>query len=298
MLGRLKAYWFTMLAACGRIGFGPTDPAGDASDGDGSTVVDARVPCTGPFGAAQLVPNVNSVAQDWGGHLTEDRLELYFGSTRLGAPDLFVARRPTPTAPFDAPIRLDTLSTTSRDDNPFVSADGLTLWFDSNNDVMITTRATTSDAWGTAMPVPELNSADDDVAVALTADGLSIYVTSGRPGGAGGYDLWTARRSATDQPFPALVPTVPPNTSAFECCAYVAPGGTELWYTAGAGIRVIQRDAATGLTSGTPTTHTLNTPDNEIDVFGTIDGEVIGFSSDRLGGGGSYDLYLMERSCP
>lgn len=289
-----------MLAACGRISFESVDRAHDASD-DGPPGVDARIPCTGPFSAPQIVPNVNSTAQDWGGHLTDDRLELYFGSTRLGSSDLFVARRTTPTDPFGAATRLDTLSTTNADDNPFVEADGLTLWFESNNDIMIATRATTGDAWGTAIPAPNVSSADDDVAAYLTSDSRSIYVTSGRPGAAGGYDLWTAQRSDRSQPFPALVPAGAVNTSAFECCAYVPPGGTELWFTNplnGSEIGVIQRDPATGLTSGTMTPSALlNTGAHEIDVFGTTDGEVIGFSSDRPGVG-SYDIYLMERSCP
>jgi hypothetical protein len=293
---------FIVLAACGRVGFDARDLARDASDGDGA---DARVPCAGPFGPPQLIPNVNSTANDWGGHMTEDRLELYFGSDRSGgtSTDLYVAKRARTSDEFGTPVRLDDLATVDPDDNPFVTADGLTLWFDSNGEIFSARRATTSDPWGPASIVPSLNSVNEDVAPALSEDELMMYVASRRTPTLGDYDVWLSQRASTGDVFPAPIKlTGAINTAAFDCCVWIRSGGTELWFTATPvlnEIQVIQRDPVTGMTSGTPVTNPLfDSPENDVDVFGTPGDEVIGFSSNRPGGIGTFDLYFVQRSCP
>jgi hypothetical protein len=67
-------------------------------------------------------------------HLSPDGLTVYFSSTRssgTGA-DLYVATRPSLTAPFAAPLRIDELSTASNDVDPWVSQDGRTIFFASD----------------------------------------------------------------------------------------------------------------------------------------------------------------------
>ena len=301
----MRALWLVVLVACGRVGFDAVDQVRDASEVE-ADVVDGRVPCTGPFGAPQLIPNVNSAANDWGGHLTEDRLELYFGSDRAGggtSTDVYVATRERVTDPFGIPVRLDDFVTTNADDNPFVTADGLSLWFDSSSEIVVATRATTRDSWGPAVTVSSVSSPMEDVAPALSADGLMLYLASRRTGTTGDYDVWLSARGSTAEMFPApskLAGAI--NTAGFDCCAWVSSNGMELWFTATPfmnEIHVIERDPITGVTSGTPITNPLfDSADKDVDVVGTLDGEVIGFSSDRPGGVGAFDLYVVERSCP
>ena len=66
--------------------------------------------------------------------------------------------------------------------------------------------------WSTPVNLgPLVNSPLDDNRPAISKDGLSLYVTSGRPGGVGGLDIWVSRRATVDDPWgPAqnLGPTV------------------------------------------------------------------------------------------
>ena len=56
-------------------------------------------------------------------------------------------------------------------------------------------------AWSAPINVgPPLNTQSNDTYPILTADGLTIYFTSDRPGGLGGDDLWVSRRESTDSP--------------------------------------------------------------------------------------------------
>jgi len=55
--------------------------------------------------------------------------------------------------------------------------------------------------FGTAVPVPELNSGYRDTRTAIRSDGLELFLTSSRPGGFGGIDLWVSTRVSTDDPW-------------------------------------------------------------------------------------------------
>ena len=57
-------------------------------------------------------------------------------------------------------------------------------------------------AWSAPINVgPPLNTAYNDMYATLTADGLTVYFTSDRPGGLGGEDLWVSRRESTEAPW-------------------------------------------------------------------------------------------------
>ena len=45
---------------------------------------------------------------------------------------------------------------------------------------------------------PGINSAAIDAVPSVSADGLSLFLASMRPGGLGGFDLWVATRATTD----------------------------------------------------------------------------------------------------
>lgn len=69
---------------------------------------------------------------------------------------------------------------------------------------------------------------DDDPS--LTDDLLEIFVSSGRPGGPGLEDVWTATRSSRDGPWgaPTVVPVV--NSVVNENAPVIAPDGLSLWF--------------------------------------------------------------------
>jgi hypothetical protein len=96
------------------------------------------------------------------------------------------------------------------DVQPDISPDGLTLHFASWNrpgveggsDIFRATRAHPEDPFD--LPVrleAPVNSGFRDSTPHLSQDGLTIYFSSDRPGGMGGWDLYQASRASTDLPF-------------------------------------------------------------------------------------------------
>ncbi|HEY1556425.1 MAG TPA: hypothetical protein VGF94_16435 [Kofleriaceae bacterium] len=107
---------------------------------------------------------------------------------------------------FSAPVQLVTTIINNYNDDPFVTADQLVLYFNASGgaseDVYAATRASTGDAFGTPVIVPSLSSAADDSKVSITRDGLDAVIASELSGSAGGaLDIWEATRAATDDPF-------------------------------------------------------------------------------------------------
>jgi hypothetical protein len=107
----------------------------------------------GVFGVAQLVPGVNSDADDGQPNLRRDGLEIFFYSTRpvagaLGGPDLYSAARASVSEPWSTPVNLGpNVNSIAGDTRPSLSWDGTTLYFgstrsggDGSNDIYVTTR--------------------------------------------------------------------------------------------------------------------------------------------------------------
>jgi Tol biopolymer transport system component len=116
--------------------------------------VSTRASVQYPWGTpVNLGPEINTGALDQLGSISADGLVLYFDSG-FG---LITATRATTDAPWGsrALVRFPPGSTRYADANPVISADGLELFFSSCLDnkylwqLWVTTRATTSDPWGT-----------------------------------------------------------------------------------------------------------------------------------------------------
>jgi Tol biopolymer transport system component len=110
---------------------------------------------------------------------------------------------------FGEPTNLGSVVNSSAyDEAPSVSADGLTLYFNSNRpggygafDLWMTTRPTKEDPWGQPENLgPKVNSSDREGGASISADGLSLYFNSTRPGGYGPVlwgDIWMTERATT-----------------------------------------------------------------------------------------------------
>jgi hypothetical protein len=48
---------------------------------------------------------------------------------------------------------------------------------------------------------PPINTSSADLSPAISKDGLSLYLTSNRPGGSGGFDLWVSERGSREAPW-------------------------------------------------------------------------------------------------
>jgi hypothetical protein len=80
-----------------------------------------------------LLATINSARyQSADGFITESGLELYFSSTRAGSSDLYVARRASTHSAFGPPEALADLNTEWEERMPWLSPDGQSLYFSSN----------------------------------------------------------------------------------------------------------------------------------------------------------------------
>jgi len=170
--------------------------------GDYDLCVTARSEPNKPWGVpVNLGSLVNSQYMDTSLSISADGLSLYFSSTRpggYGGGDIWVTTRPTTEDPWSAPVNLGTTINTSLSDfSPYITPDGLTLFFVSNrpgygnNDIWVTTRLTKEDPWGEPVNLgPTLNTSFLEDAPRLSSDGSTLYFVSDRPGGSGGPDLW------------------------------------------------------------------------------------------------------------
>jgi len=190
-----------------------------------------------------LGPTVNSGSHDWGPSLPADGLELYLESRRPdgeGSTDLWVTTRDTRGDEWGTPVNLGaTVNTSNWEEDPSISADGLSLYFSSNRpggsgnvDLWVTTRETVHDEWVSPVNLgPTVNSAFHDGGAAISSDGLDLYFVSNRPGGSGFFDLWVTTRATTDDDWGEPVNIGPPvNSSVGEWHPNISADGLLLFF--------------------------------------------------------------------
>ncbi len=261
-----------------------------------------------------LGPTVNSSARDVIPSISADGLTLYFSSDRSGGYggfDLWVATRETISDPWDAPVNLGpTINTSSEDGTPCIMADGLTLYFYSDRsggygawDIWLTTRETTEDEWGTPINLGStVNSPYRDVAPSITADGLSLFFVSDRPGGSGSRDIWVTTRATKSDDWGSpinLGPTV--NTSSFEATPSISADGLLLFFQSNraggyGGFDIyVSRRATENDPWGEPVNlgPIVNSSNFEGNPSISADGSSLYFVTNRSGGSGNADLWQV-----
>lgn len=122
--------------------------------------------------------------------------------TRATVSDAFA--QPTPMTTLNAPgIKLTF---------PSITDSGLILVFqrspagaihdtDLANDLYQASRSSAGEPFGSAIRLGTNVNVAADLAPHISADGLTLYFTSFRPGGSGGADIWVATRSSVNDPF-------------------------------------------------------------------------------------------------
>ena len=152
---------------------------------------------------------------------------------------------------------------------------------------------------------PIVNSSGREDNGCLTADGLTFYFTSDRPGGSGGSDIWVTTRETIYDPWGEPVnlgPTV--NSSAVDVAPTIAVNG-ELYFSSNragglGGDFGLDVWMTTRASSSEPwsTPANLGPPINSTsDDSGKIsfDGLSLVVNSDRPGGSGGQDLWIATR---
>ena len=159
--------------------------------------------------------------------------------------------------------------------------------------------------FGTPTKVPNINTSSREFKPSISADGLSLYLISNRPGGLGGFDIWVATRETTDDPWDTPVnlgSTI--NTSDNEWGVSISSDGLSLYYDIkqpGASGAIDDIWVATRETTdddwGNPVSLGPIVNSSADDCFACIsaDGLELYFSSPRSGGYGNYDLWVTMR---
>jgi hypothetical protein len=225
--------------------FGPSPIDPDARDlymASRATVADA-------FGAPTKLSSASSTARDQQPSLTADELTLFFA--RDSTTNIYVSTRSDPQASFNTPVAVDSVNgseVTIYDDSPWISADGLTLYFAStrtgnfNYELYQATRASPSAPFDTPSILAGLTSIGNDSMPVVRGDGLELFFASNReqvmyPEGYTN-DIYRATRASLSEAFgaPSVVTELAAPTN--EGPTWISPDGCTLVFTssrAGAG---------------------------------------------------------------
>lgn len=144
-------------------------------------------------GVVQLLESLSSAGDDQDPWLVDGDRVVYFSTTRDGSWDVLRAERASADLPFGEPTPV--LADPDRNElRPVVTADERTIFYMSETDVFMATRADRTSTFGPGVRVPDLSSEGDDAPAWVSADGCRILVSSDRAGGLGHRDIWSARR--------------------------------------------------------------------------------------------------------
>jgi hypothetical protein len=170
----------------------------------------------------------------------------------------------------------------------------------------LTTEVAKADfTFGEPTEVPNVNSSSHDFQPSLSADGLSLFFTSTRPGGLGGRDIWVTTRQMTEDDWGEPVNLGSPvNSTAWEGGS-ISYDGLSLYMgstrsrgsNANADLWVTTRDTihnewVTPMNLGS----TVNSSVDQCYPSISADELELYFSSNRGGGVGGYDIWVTKRA--
>jgi len=101
---------------------------------------------------------------------------------------------------WSAPVNIGVpVNSSAGEFTPEISRDGSTLYFsrqmaDGNVELMVSKWDRAEKAWGDPEPLVTLNTPSNELGPTLSPDGRSMYFSSNRPGGCGGFDVWVSHR--------------------------------------------------------------------------------------------------------
>ena len=193
--------------------------------------LDVRCNPTDEFAAPKLVRGLD----DGGGvvsyvRFSPDELTAYFSILDArGNGDIYTSRRPSVTATFGPFVALSALESAVDDLSPTVTADGSTLYMDSNRSgayqVLTASWLPADGAFSAPVPIPILDVSSEGGAYVLP-DGSALYFQSARDTGTES-SLFRAARTENgfETPMPLSV-----NTSNAERNAVISPDEKVLYF--------------------------------------------------------------------
>lgn len=153
-------------------------------------------------------------------------------------------------------------------------------------------------SFGPPIALTSLNTIADDERADLSPDELTIYFSSTRAGGVGGFDIYKATRASLTAPFGNITLVSGMNTTADERGPRVTADGLSMFAysriptTAPQHITLATRTGATLPFGGLQTIAKVAGTTDDVDPYILQNGNVLYFTSGR---GGSYGLYRSSK---
>jgi hypothetical protein len=166
--------------------------------GGADIFVTTRTASAGPWQTPGRIAELATQYNDYGATTDEPQLRMIFNSDRFGPDyDLFETTRASVSDPWGAPVMLSVLSSPVDEINPFLSTDGLTVYFSSNrlategHELYVATRSSTTAPFGSPVRINELGTPQNDVDPWVSQDGRTMFFASDR---SGTYQIYQTRR--------------------------------------------------------------------------------------------------------
>jgi hypothetical protein len=196
------------------------------------------------WGTPQVVTGISlGAADETDPTVTAENEILYFDSPQVDAStpnsDIWVSSRTLPQD-FSAPIDQGPFNTAADESQPYLSANGLALYFrtrapaSSNFDIARATRPTTGTfTVDTSNIFTNINSPSSlEGLPVISFDELTLYFTTDRSeAGAGGRQVWKATRTKLTDPFGSPTEVTELDTTAFTEPSWISDDGCRIYIT-------------------------------------------------------------------
>jgi outer membrane protein OmpA-like peptidoglycan-associated protein len=267
-----------------------------------------------PYGIVNLGSEINSEYDDYAPVVNADETEIIFTTRRKDGninenvwddnkpyEDIFVSKKVN--GKWQPAQNIGTsINTKFNNSNLTLSPDGNMLFIYKDGigdgDIFFSER-TPDGGWGQPKPLPgTINSPYHESSATITKDGSTIYFASERPGGLGSSDIYSAR-------IKNLGPGI--NTEYEEDAPFIDYDGKTLYFSSmghkGMGGRdifksVLLDEANNQWSEPENLGHPINTPDDDTFITGTSTPNRYYFASERAGGFGYSDIYLITDKMP
>ncbi|HET6228169.1 MAG TPA: tetratricopeptide repeat protein [Bacteroidia bacterium] len=267
---------------------------------------------------------INSEFDDKSPFLTVDGKSIIFTSRRPGKSsqldtegdnkyfdDIYMSRWDTIKKMWaDAELLPGSINTEGHDACTSISPDGKQLFIyrnDANGESrggdMYVSKLSSSGKWGGAKSVGKpINTTYWEGGACVSPDGKTLYLVSERPGGMGHADIYVAqRKTRTEWDTPVnMGPTI--NTAEDDGGLFLSPDGKTLFFSSKGHNSMGNYDIfKTTFENGKWTTpvnlgYPINTVNNDMCISVSADGKTGYFTSDRKGGLGERDVYMVNLS--
>ncbi len=149
--------------------------------------VSTRASVSDPWTPGTTIPGLSSFTNPDAPKLSEDELTIVFNAKNapggMGDWDIYIATRPNISSPFDNIRNLSEINSSAIDDDPFLTPDGLTLYFASTRNgswqLFKATRASRSEPFGNLEHLSFFDSSYGVTSPFLSADGSTIFFAKG-----------------------------------------------------------------------------------------------------------------------